>query len=285
MLEIRRSFEAACASLRPDLHRFCTRMTGSVSEGEDLLQEALVHAFYHLPDLREGAALRPWLFRIAHNCCIDWQRRRKPLVPLEDEPPDNGSDVWLDLEQQEVARAALAAIFTDLPPRERASVVLKDVLGYSLQETAEITASSVGSVKAAIHRARPKLERAVKSARPSRVSDAERRLIDEYVARFNQRDWDGVRALLTDDARLEVVQRAAGPFGDQYFRNYAKLGWEWRIGWAKVEGSPSLVHFRRVGQGWQPRAVIELSIEGGKISRIRDYVHVDDLLQGARIER
>src|SRR6478752_3664492 len=69
VLEIRQNFEAACAALRPDLHRFCTRMTGSVSDGEDLLQETLVHAFYHLPELREGASLRPWLFRIAHNRC------------------------------------------------------------------------------------------------------------------------------------------------------------------------------------------------------------------------
>jgi RNA polymerase sigma-70 factor, ECF subfamily len=284
VLEIRQQFEAACASLRPDLHRFCTRMTGTVSDGEDLLQEALVHAFYHLPELREGAALRPWLFRIAHNCCIDWQRRRKPHVPLDDEQsPSTGPDVWLDLEQQQLAQTALAAIFTELPPRERASVVLKDVLGYSVEETAEITATSTGAVKAAVHRARQKLERAIESHRPRRISEHQRRVIDEYLARFNARDWPGVQALLSDDAQLQVMQRTAGPFSGQYFGNYAKLGWEWRIAWAEVEGSPMLVHFRRSGDDWQPLAVVELTIEAGKIARVRDYVHVAGLLQGARI--
>jgi RNA polymerase sigma-70 factor, ECF subfamily len=283
VLEIRERFEATCAALRPDLHRFCTRMTGSVSDGEDLLQESLVHAFYHLPELREGASLRPWLFRIAHNCCIDWQRRRKSFVPLEEETAGREADALLGLEQQQLAQTALAAIFTQLPPRERASVVLKDVLGYSLEETAEITSSNTGAVKAAIHRARQKLERAVASHRPLRVSEDERRLIDEYVARFNQRDWDGVRALLTSDARLEVVQRTAGPFPGQYLGNYAKLSWEWRFRWAEVEGVPMLVHFRKAGDEWQPHAVLVLTIEGDKIALVRDYVHVDYVLQGARV--
>jgi RNA polymerase sigma-70 factor, ECF subfamily len=283
VLEIRRHFDAACAAVRPDLHRFCTRMTGSVSDGEDLLQESLVHAFYHLPELREGAALRPWLFRIAHNCCIDWQRRRRAWVPLEDETATDSADVWLGVEQQELAQTALATIFTQLPARERASVVLKDVLGYSLEETAEITSSSVGAVKAAVHRARQKLERAVASPRPLRVSEDERRLIDEYVARFNRRDWDGVRALLTSDAQLEVVERTTGPFPGQYLGNYAKLPWEWRFGWAEVEGAPTVVHFRRVDGEWAPHSVLALSIEAGKIARVRDYVHVAYLLQGARV--
>ena len=138
----------------------------------------------------------------------------------------------------------------------------------------------------AIHRARGKLEQAVTSQRPRRFSDDERRLIDEYVARFNRRDWPAVQALLTADARLEVVRRIEGPFTGQYFSNYAKLGWDWRIGWADVEGSPTLVHFQRIDERseWRPRAVIEVSLESGKISRVRDYVHVVDLLHDARVQ-
>lgn len=283
VLEMRARFEAACEALRPDLHRFCTRMTGSVSDGEDMLQETLVHAFYHLPELREGASLRPWLFRIAHNCCIDWQRRRRAFVPLEDETAGDEVDALHVLSQQHLAQAALAAIFTQLPPRERASVVLKDVLGYSLEETAEITSASVGAVKAAVHRARQKLEQAVTSHRPLRLTEGERRLMDEYVDRFNQRDWEGVRTLLTNDARLEVVQRTVGPFPGPYLGNYSKLSWEWRFGWAEVEGTPMLVHFRKAADGWQPHSVLVLLIEGGKIALVRDYVHVDYVLQGARV--
>lgn len=282
VLQARQRFEEACQALRPDLHRFCTRMTGSVTDGEDLLQEALVHAFYHLPELRQGASLRSWLFRIAHNCCIDWQRRRRALVPLNDETP-SGADVALDLEQQELASTALAALFTQLPPRERASVVLRDVLGYSLEETAEVTSSTIGSVKAAIHRGRQKLEHAVRSREPVTLSAEHRALIDQYAARFNRRDWDGVRALLTADARLEVVHRTTGPFPGQYFGNYAKLPWDFRFGVADVEGVPSLVHYKREAGTWLPFAVVLLMTEGERIFLVRDYVHVTYLLHGARV--
>lgn len=282
ILEARKRFEEACQALRPDLHRFCTRMTGSVTDGEDLLQESLVHAFYHLPELRQGASLRSWLFRIAHNCCIDWQRRRRPLLPLDEDTP-GGVDVALGLERQELASTALAAIFTQLPPRERACLVLRDVLGYSLEETAEIADTSVGAVKAAIHRARQKLERAVQASTPVALSAAHRALLDEYAARFNRRDWDGVRALLTSDARLNVVHRTQGPFPGQYFSNYAKLAWEYRLGVADVEGVPSLVHYRLEDATWRPHAVIVLELEGDRVAAVRDYVHVAYLLQGARI--
>jgi len=280
--EARSRFEAQCEALRPDLHRFCTRMTGNVTDGEDMLQESLVHAFYHLPELRQGTSLRSWLFRIAHNCCIDWQRRRKLLVPLDEEAV-GGADVALDLEQQELARTALATIFVELPPRERASVVLRDVLGYSLEETAEIAESNVGAVKAAIHRARKKLELAVRSKKPRQFSEAQRRLIDEYAARFNQRDWEGVRALLTTDAQLEVVGRTSGAFSGRYFSNYAKLAWEYRLALALVEGTPALVHFRGHGGAWRPWSVVALAIEDGKIARVRDYVHVPYLLAHAQV--
>jgi RNA polymerase sigma-70 factor (ECF subfamily) len=281
VLQARQRFEEACLALRPDLHRFCTRMTGSVTDGEDLLQEALVHAFYHLPELRQGASLRSWLFRIAHNCCIDWQRRRRALVALDDDAPDS-ADVALGLEQQELASTALAAIFTQLPPRERASIALRDVLGYSLEETAEVTGTNVGAVKAAIHRGRQKLAAAVKTRAPISMSADHRALIEEYAARFNRRDWEGVRALLTQDARLEVVGRTAGPFRGQYFTNYAKLGWEYRLGVADVEGVPSLVHYRREGEVFRPHAVIVLELRDGRVSAVRDYIHVADLLNGAR---
>jgi RNA polymerase sigma-70 factor, ECF subfamily len=282
VFQARERFEEACRALRPDLHRFCTRMTGSVTDGEDLLQETLVHAFYHLPELRQGAALRSWLFRIAHNCGIDWQRRRRALVPLDEQTP-GAEDVALGLEQQQLASTALAAIFTQLPPRERASVVLRDVLGYSLEETAEVTDSNVGAVKAAIHRGRQKLERAIQSRVPVALSAEHRALIDEYAARFNRRDWDGVRALLTADARLEVVHRTAGALPGQYFTNYGRLAWDFKLGVAEVEGVPSLVHYRREGAAWIAHAVVLLQLEGGAISWVRDYVHVPYLLQGARV--
>jgi RNA polymerase sigma-70 factor (ECF subfamily) len=284
VLEARQAFEQESERLRPDLHRFCTRMTGNVSDGEDMVQDALTHAFYRLPELRDGTSLRAWLFRIAHNRCIDLLRRRKLLVPLDEELAAD-DDAGSHLEQKQLARNTLSAIFSELPPKERASVVLKDVLGYSLEETAEITSSNVGAVKAALHRARPKLERAAALGGPKAFAPQDQRLIETYLERFNQRDWDGVRALLSEDARLEVVSRTEAPFhSSPYFQNYSKLSWQWRLGLADVEGTPMVVHFRRSDGDWHPHSVIVVDIEGGKISRVRDYVHIAYMLGDARVQ-
>jgi RNA polymerase sigma-70 factor (ECF subfamily) len=279
--EARQRFNQEIEQLRPELHRFCTRMMGSVSEGEDAVQDTLMHAFYRLPDLREGTSLRAWLFRIAHNRCIDLLRRRKAFLPLDEEVAMAEGDP--SFERRQLAQSTLAAIFTQLPARERASVVLKDVLGYSLEEAAEITGASVGAIKAAIHRAREKLERLKNDDHAVALSEQHRQVVERYVDRFNARDWDGVRALLGKDARLEVVQFREGPFEGPYFTNYAQLPWQWRLGLAEVEGLPAVVHYKQTAAGWQPHSVIVFNVEGDRVTLVRDYVHIDYLLQGAQV--
>ena len=269
--------------MRPDLHRFCTRMTGNPCDGEDVLQEALVLAFYRSAELRDRTALRAWLFRIAHNKCIDFVRGRRRFELLDDERENEElrtMDESID-DKQRVARA-LTSIVTDLPPKERACVVLKDVLELSLEETADITGASVGAVKAALHRARAKIEEDAEKPRTPTTSIAPRRraLVERYVAAFNRHDWDGVRALLSDDARLEVVHRTEGPFRESsYFANYGRLKWRWKLELADVDGIESIVHFREIDGLWIPHAVVRLTVEDGKVSHVRDYVHVDYLLR------
>lgn len=282
--EARHGFDQSIAGLRADLHRFCTRMTGSVSEGEDAVQDVLMHAFYHLPELREGASLRSWLFRIAHNQCIDLLRRRKAFVPLEDQGTTSDEEA-LRYEHKQLAQRTLAVLFTQLPAKERACVVLKDVLGYDLEEAATITSSSIAAVKAAVHRGRQKLEEARShSPSPSPLTETERNVIERYIERFNARDWEGVRSLLGSDAQLEVVERSAGPFATaRYFENYASLPWRWRLALAEVEGSLAVVHFREVAGAWQPHSLVNLTLEGERITLVRDYVHVPYLLQRANL--
>lgn len=289
--DARARFDEACARLRPDLHRFCAKMTGSACDGEDVLQEVLVHAFYRLPELRDAASLRSWLFRIAHNKCIDHLRARRPLVAFREEEEamaeaPSPNDLGEEIEHKERAENALAAIVTELPPKERACVVLKDVLDCSLEETAEITGSNVGAVKAALHRGREKLARADDAPpREARVMSREdRALVARYVACFNRRDWDGVRALLAEGARLDVVGRVEGPFGDTYFTNYARLAHEWRLGLARVDGAEALVHYKKNGEAWVPHAIVRVDVAGGRVTRVRDYVHVDYLLRHARVD-
>ena len=126
---VRQRFLAAVAGLRPKLHRFCTRMCGSALDGEDVVQETLAEAFYSLGSLRDENRLEPWLFRIAHHKCVDFLRRERraredtvlhtPNEILQAVTPETplSDDVAID--------DALASLVTELPPKERAAVLLK----------------------------------------------------------------------------------------------------------------------------------------------------------------
>ncbi|MDB4883477.1 MAG: polymerase, sigma-24 subunit, subfamily [Gemmatimonadetes bacterium] len=286
--ETRARFLAVVAELRPSLHRFCSRMCGSVLDGEDVVQETLAQAFYYLASLRDESRLEPWLFRIAHHKCVDFLRRerraREDTVPYEEEhapivSPDDDAD-------DEPVSEALAAMVGALPPKERACVLLKDVLGYPLTEIAGMVDTSLGGAKSALHRGRTKLREL--QSRPSRAElDREQRaLLLAYVERFNERDWDGLRRLIRADATLEVV----GATGDSatpvttYFGNYTKLPWDWRWTLALVDGAPLAVLLRRDGDEWRPHSAVRLTWEDGRVVRIRDYVHVDYLLCDVRTE-
>jgi RNA polymerase sigma-70 factor (ECF subfamily) len=281
----RRRFEERSAALRPDLHRFCTRMTGDPCDGEDVLQDALATAFYRLGELRDDASFRSWVFRIAHNRCIDLLRARRRTEVL-----DEGFDDVLDdaaaaaapgvpdeLDDRRRVEGAVARMVADLPARERACVILKDVLEHSLDDIAAITGTSLGAVKAALHRGRAKLARTGPPA-PRRMTAGDRALVERYLAAFNRRDWDGVLAVLANDARLEVVTVADGPIRDSsYFTNYSKLP-HWKLAIALVDGVERVVHFRLRDGAWVPLAVVQLAIEHGAVTRIRDFVHVEYLL-------
>ncbi len=190
------------------------------------------------------------------------------------------------LDQARRTATALASIVADLPPKERACVVLKDMLDYSLEETADITESNVGAVKAALHRGREKLEKAGSAPqRAGALDPAQRALTERYIAAFNRRDWDAVQALLSEDARLEVVHRSEGPFRDAcYFVNYGVLSWSWKLALALVDGVECIVHFREQGGAWVPRTIVQLAIEDGAITRVRDYIHVDYLLEDCAVQ-
>src|SRR5262249_20110178 len=154
--DAREAFDRIAAAMRPKLHRYCARMTGSVIDGEDVLQEALVKAMEALPRTRAIDNLEGWLFRIAHNAALDFLRRRsRHEVVRANEDPDMIVDP--DSEQDRAIVAASLRTFMRLPVAQRGSVILMDVLGYSLDEIGDIMDLTIPAVKAALHRGRTRL--------------------------------------------------------------------------------------------------------------------------------
>lgn len=273
LAQAREKFLAVVDAVRPDLHRYVSRLVGSAIDGEDIVQDTLAKAFYAMSQQPELPPLRPWLFRIARNASIDFLRRyeRKNVGPLLDED-DVSDDVPRD---PEVMRAALAA-FTTLPVQQRSAVILKDVLDESLDDIATHLDTSVEAVKALLVRGRGKLKAHAAEQAPAAASpmDAtQRALLARYVELFNQRDWPAVQAMLVEECRLDLVSKSQrqGKAVGLYFGNYAKdTTASFRLG--RVEGRPAIGVFR--GEPAALDYVVLVELEGDRVAFIRDYRYV-----------
>jgi RNA polymerase sigma-70 factor, ECF subfamily len=276
------AFLETITHLRPRLHRYCSRMTGSVLDGEDVMQEAVFEAYRKLDTFDDSRPLSPWLFRIVHNRCIDFLRRRQvrqeaeaavagPELVLPIDPPGRGID------------RAVERLVVGLPPKERACVLLKDVFDYSLDEIADLVDSTVGGVKAALSRGRAKLATLPGTPEPKltlRTSELE--LLRLYVDRFNRRDWDGVRELASADARLRVADCFAGRLADSpYFVEYERPIIPWRMVLGKVDGETVVIILRDDTDEPTPFSVIRVDVAGDRIVRITDYIKSPWILQAA----
>lgn len=275
--------------LRPELHRYCARLMGSVIEGEDIVQDTLTKVLTvadHAPDLTTP---RAWLFRVAHNRAMDVLRSR---VVRATEPINMAFDLAdqdvLDPEEQIMRNEAIAMAvsrFADLPVRQRAVVVLKDVLGESLAEIAVLLDLSVDAVKAHLARGRLGLREInrVVEARPVNppVSDA----VARYVALFNRRDWSSLRALLADDVRLNQAthspRKGAANVG-MFFGTYAKIDGIW-LRPARLEEREIIAVFEGRAAP-RPAYIMWLEWADGQIAFIRDYRYTRYILDGAALE-
>jgi RNA polymerase sigma factor (sigma-70 family) len=288
--ESRQHFLALVEDVRPELHRYCARMTGSIADGEDVVQDALAHAYYELAELRELPALRPWLFRIAHRRALDWLRRydRRMSEPLEvvmDSKATDASDPDSGLYRDEAVRAAFSR-FLELPPAQRSCVILKDVLEHSLDEIAVMLELSVPAIKAALHRGRTRLRESSQVSEPDAAPRAVSPALARYVALFNARDWDGVRAMLVKDVKLDLVSRwkAAGRREvDSYFTNYeSKSDWHLIPGW--LDGREVIAVLRNPREQ-HPAYIMELVLGGDRVVAIRDFRYVTYIAREAAFER
>ncbi len=276
------AFLETITQLRARLHRYCSRMTGSVMDGDDVVQEALFEAYRKLDQYDESRPLAPWIFKIAHNRCIDLLRRRGVRVEAETAAMGPDSVMPADPPVLGVGRA-VEQLVTSLPPMERACVLLKDIFDYTLEEVAELVSTTVGGVKAALNRGRSKLAASPKPVKTrAEVNPELSRLLHLYVDGFNKRDWDGLRKLISADAQLRVADRFAGSIDESpYFGNYERQTVPWRLAVAEVDGEAVILVLRQYGDEWRPSSVARLQVTDQHIARITDYAHCPWVLPAA----
>jgi RNA polymerase sigma factor (sigma-70 family) len=285
--EARRRFMELVAEVRPEMHRYCTRMTGSVFDGEDVVQEALARACYALAEMDSPPPLRPWLFRIAHNAAMDFirsyeHRNVEAVADMERVMDTAGSaDAGLETGPDGERVEAALQVFARLPAVQRSALAFKDVLGLSLEEAAAAMETSVGAVKAALGRARASVAAATAAA-PDRARGSDVERMRRYADLFNARDWEALRAMFSEETQLHVVSRhqQRGPGASVYFTRYAQSAPEERLHLVvgRVADRPVLAVFRGgaapgAGDG-RPAYFILLDWHGDRIARVRDFRYV-----------
>jgi RNA polymerase sigma-70 factor (ECF subfamily) len=260
--------EALLAGMRAKLHRYCARMVGSVIDGEDVLQDALIKAMGALQSVTPVVNSEGWLFRIAHNTALDFLRRRNRQAALHSaEEVEMIADQLDDLESRQIAATSLRT-FMRLPVAQRSSVILMDVLGCSLAEVCDIMDFSLPAVKAALHRGRTQLREFAEEpddAPQPGLSEADR------------------TRLIADDVRLELVNRTrlkGKAEVSRYFGNYSKIS-DWHLVTGQVDGRPAILVFDPNEPSGRPKYFMLLNWSADKLAIIRDFRHAAYVIDAA----
>jgi RNA polymerase sigma-70 factor, ECF subfamily len=309
------AFADAAATYRQELLVHCYRMLGSYDDAEDMVQETFLRAWRKRADFEGRSSIRAWLYRIATNACIDDARRPQRVLPHQLEPASFPAealparndlpwlqpipDVQLDRAEEPDAAAvrretielAFLAAIQHLPPRQRAVLIFRDVLGWSAKETAELLTTSVASVNSALQRARPILrehlpERRTDWAPTQDPTAAEQALLAKYVAAFERGDAAKLAALMHEDVRMTMppypfwflgrkdAQRAMEGTLDPSSAGYRG---QWRFLVTAVNRQPALAAYLREpgDEVYRPFGVDVFRIEDGLIAEMTAFEFSD----------
>lgn len=296
---------------RRELTGFCYRMLGSPFDAEDAVQETLLRAWRGLERFEGRAAVRSWLYRIATNVCLDMvkarQRRARPMdlgpagEPLLENLGGLAEAVWVEpvpdgllgdgdpagvVSARETVRLAFVAALQQLPPRQRAVLILCEVLDWRAAEVAELLESSVASVNSALQRARASLAAcpADRLARASEVSESERELLARYVDAFERYDMEALAVLLHEDATQSMPPFELWLAGrDDIFAWWQGPGIGCKgsrvVATVAANGSPAFGQYKpsESGAGFDPWALQVLELEGDRIVELTFFLATDRL--------
>jgi RNA polymerase sigma-70 factor, ECF subfamily len=295
---------------RSELTAYCYRMLASPFEAEDAVQETLIRAWRGYGQFEGRAALRSWLYRIATNVCLDMlsgrERRARPMdlgpahEPVESSlntlpettwiqplPDDRAGDPAEVAVSRETIRLAFVAALQHLPPRQRAALILCEVLRWKASEVAELLDTSLASVNSALQRARATLEASNVSAGETSVSvdEADSELLARYVAAFEAYDMDALTSLIQEDATQSMP-----PF-DMWLRGREDI-FAWWLGpgigcrgskvipaASSANGAPAFGQYKpsETGEGYEPWALQVLEIEDGRIAQFTFFLDTETL--------
>ncbi len=292
-------FDRSLEPFRAELLAYCYRMLGSSRDAEDLVQDTYVRAWRARDQYDETrSSLRTWLYRIASNACLtalDVRGRRPlpsglvaasdprgPLVPGENvswlQPlPDSMLDAG-DPARTSVDRSSLRLAFVGalqlLSARQRGALILRDVLGFSASEAADILGTTVASVNSSLQRARARLSES--GLRPERLDEPsapeQRARVDRYMQAFMRADIEAIKRLLTADVLMEMppmINWFVGPDNYGAFMEWVfeKGGTEWHLQAVEANGQPGFAAYGRVGDGYELRTLQIFTVTADGISR------------------
>ncbi len=266
--------------LRPRLHRYCARMLGSTVDGEDAVQDTMLKVLRSPDGALAAESFDAWVYRIAHNTCLDAlrARSRSNVVPLTD-----------DIESEAAPDAQVSSVgfyaFLQLPELQRCAVILKDVLGHSIEEIADIAGCTPAAAKSALQRGRASLQKLANSpdVRLPLMPDDLREKVRAYVRLFQIGDFDSIREMLADDVKVELVQRLkmeGRASSGRYFNRYAEEP-KWRYSFGAVDGLPAMLVFDRQGADSKPAHFVLVDWRGDRVASIRDFLFAPYAMEAA----
>lgn len=280
------AFNLLLAEMRPRLHRYCARMAGSAIDGDDIVQNAFIKAI----TARSSATVidnpEGWLFRIAHNAALDFLRKRnRQEVAQSDDVLDMVATPDMDAPDPDMIVVSFRTLM-QLPVLQRCAVILKDVLGHSVEEIADIAECSAPAAKSALQRGRARLKELASETDDVRVpllSDADRGRLSTYVDCFRQGDFDAVRRMLADDVELDLVAKLRLKGKDRvdpYFTRYAQAT-NWQFSAGAVDGRPVMLVYDKNGPMLAPTHFVVLDWRADRIAGIRDFLFTPYALEAA----